>query len=177
MSESEPKKKKKQTTNTNVYVRRINNNEFFPPTVSPVVTKSKTYDPNEWKSLNQTLQDKKKQHKIDQDWAEVYSKFIQFELIYNNVNKKTFLFDNQKDKEINKMIKQSIPDGLNTEISRWRKVYDLIALIKEKKDIDIEAFLEEIRDLNISFNYLQEVNQEDFGSLVDLIVEKYKKKK
>ncbi|CAG8504773.1 hypothetical protein C2G38_2234562 [Gigaspora rosea] len=115
MSESEhkPKKKKKQTTNTNVYARQINSYECYPPTVSPVVTKSKTFDPNEWKNLNETLQDKNKQHKIDKYWAEVYSKF----------NEKDFLFNNQKDKEINKMIK-------HTEISRWRKVYDLIALIK-----------------------------------------------
>ncbi|CAG8798076.1 46450_t:CDS:1 [Gigaspora margarita] len=174
MSESEPKKKRK-TTKTDVYVRRINNDEFFPPTVSPVVTKSRTYDPNEWKSLNQTLQDKKKQHKIDQDWAEVYSKFIQFELIYNKVNEKTYLFENHKDKEINKLIKQSIPDGLSTEISRWRKAFDLAVLIIESNDISLEDFLVEIRDLNITFNYLQEVDKEEFQNLFHLIVEKYKK--
>ncbi|CAG8816461.1 6006_t:CDS:1 [Gigaspora margarita] len=171
------KKKKKQITNTNAYVKRINNDEYFPPIVSPVVTKSKTYDPNEWKNLNQTLQDKKKQQKIDQDWAEVYSKFIQFELIYNSVNEKTFLFDNQKDKEINKLIKLSIPNRLNTEISRWRKVFDLVVLIIESNDISLEDFLNEIRNLNITFNYLQEVDQEEFkNNLFKLIVEKYKRK-
>ncbi|KAF0400968.1 hypothetical protein F8M41_009500 [Gigaspora margarita] len=64
----------------------------------------------------------------------VYSKFIQFELIYNKVNEKTYLFENHKDKEINKLIKQSIPDGLSTEISRWRKAFDLAVLIIESND-------------------------------------------
>ncbi|CAG8660651.1 9880_t:CDS:2, partial [Scutellospora calospora] len=89
----------------------------------------------------------------------------------------SFQFDNDKNKEINKLIKQSIPNRMNMEISYWKKVYDLVVLvIEKKKDIDLEVFLEEIRDLNITFNYLQEVNQNEFESLVNLIIEKYKKK-
>ncbi|CAG8804287.1 27144_t:CDS:2, partial [Dentiscutata erythropus] len=137
--------KKKKTTHTSVYVKRIDNKELFPPTVSPVTTKSKTYNPVEWKSLNQSLLNAKRQHKINQDWAE------------------------DKDNEINKLIKLSIPDGCSTEISRWRKAFNLVVLVIESKDICLEDFLEEIRDLNFTFNYLQEVDPADFKTLLEKI--------
>ncbi|CAG8816537.1 5593_t:CDS:2, partial [Racocetra persica] len=124
--------KQKKTTHTSIYVRQIDNKELFPPTISPVTTKSQTYNPAKWKTLNQSLLNAKRQHKIDQDWAEVY----------NN--------------EINKLIKQSIPDRCSTEISCWRKTFNLVVLVIESNGICLEDFLEEIRDLNITFNYLQE---------------------
>ncbi|RIB02671.1 hypothetical protein C2G38_2290511 [Gigaspora rosea] len=169
--------KKKKTTNTNVYISRIDNKDLFPPTVSPVTTKSKTYNSVEWKTLNQSLLNAKRQNKINQDWAEVNSKFFQFKLIYDSVQKKSFDFQMQKDNEINRLIKQSIPDGCSTEISRWRKAYNLVVLVIEKgSDICLEDFLEEIRDLNITFNYLQEVEPVEFMTLLNKIVENYKLK-
>ncbi|CAG8782820.1 650_t:CDS:1, partial [Dentiscutata erythropus] len=163
--------------NTNVYISQIGNKELFPPTVSPVTTKSKTYNSVEWKTLNQSLLNAKRQNKINQDWAEVYSKFFQFKLIYDSVQKKSFDFQTQKDNEINSMIKQSIPSGCSTKISRWRKAYNLVVLVIEKSnDICLEDFLEEIRDLNITFNYLQEVEPAEFMTLLNKIVENYKLK-
>ncbi|CAG8522332.1 1315_t:CDS:1 [Racocetra fulgida] len=106
--------KKKKTAHTSVYVSRIINKESYPPTSSPVTSKSKIYDPFEWKTLNQSLLNSKRQHKIDQDWADVYSKFFQFKLIYDDVKKKTYDYEKQKDNEINKLIKQSIPDRCTT---------------------------------------------------------------
>ncbi|RIB19975.1 hypothetical protein C2G38_2180434 [Gigaspora rosea] len=169
--------KKKKTANTNIYISRIDNKELFSPTISPVTTKSKTYNSFEWKTLNQSLLHAKRQNKINQDWAEVYSKFFQFKLIYDSVQKKSFDFQTQKDNEINSMIKQSIPDGCTTEISRWRKAYNLVVLVIEKSnDICLEDFLEEIKDLNITFNYLQEVEPAEFMTLLNKIVENYKLK-
>ncbi|CAG8814587.1 13531_t:CDS:1, partial [Racocetra persica] len=75
----------------------------------------------------------------------------------------------QKDNEINKLIKQSIPNRCRTEISHWRKAFNLVVLVIESNGICLEDFLEEIRDLNIIFNYLQEVDPVDFKTLLDKI--------
>ncbi|CAG8464295.1 497_t:CDS:2 [Racocetra fulgida] len=122
-------KKKKQTNNTNIYLKQINNESAsLPPTISPFKLQAAR---------------KKKQQKVDTDWAEVYSRIIQFETLYNYFKDKTFKWEDDKNKEINKQIKLSIPNGMSTKMTRWRKVYDLIAFIKVK-DIDIDAFLNEI---------------------------------
>ncbi|CAG8816628.1 11376_t:CDS:2, partial [Dentiscutata erythropus] len=74
-----------------------------------------------------------------------------------------------KDNEINKLIKLSIPDEYSTEISHWRKAFNLVVLVIESKDICLEDFFEEIRDLNFTFNYLQEVDPVDFKTLLEKI--------
>ncbi|CAG8621540.1 18998_t:CDS:1, partial [Racocetra persica] len=56
--------KKKKTTNTNIYISQIDNKELFIPTVSPVTTKSKTYNSVEWKTLNQSLLNTKDKIKL-----------------------------------------------------------------------------------------------------------------
>ncbi|CAG8573850.1 13981_t:CDS:2, partial [Cetraspora pellucida] len=168
--------KKKKTTHTNVYISRINNNELYTPTSSPVTSKSKIYDPSEWKTLNESLFDSKRKNKINQDWADVYTKFIQFKLIYDYVQKKSYIFEKQKDNEINKLIKESIPDNSTTEISRWRKAFNLVVLVIENQKIGFEDFINEIRDLNITFNYLQEVDPNDFETLMKEIVKNYERK-
>ncbi|CAG8748153.1 5295_t:CDS:2 [Dentiscutata erythropus] len=127
------------------------NKRFRLPAV--IKSASKIYNLVEWKTLNQSLLNAKRQNKINQNWAEVY----------NN--------------KINSMIKQSISDGCSTEISHWRKAYNLVMLVIEKSnDICLEDFLEEIRDLNITFNYLQEVEPAEFMTLLNKIVENYKLK-
>ncbi|RIB07343.1 hypothetical protein C2G38_2214732 [Gigaspora rosea] len=169
--------KKKKTTNTNIYISRIDNEDLFLSTVSLVTTKLKTYNSVEWKTLNQSLLNAKRQNKINQNWAEVNSKFFQFKLIYDFVQKKSFDFQMQKDNKINRLIKQSIHDRCSTEISRWRKAYNLVVLvIKKSNDICFEDFLEEIRDWKITFNYLQEVEPVEFMTLLNKIVENYKLK-
>ncbi|CAG8822816.1 27868_t:CDS:2, partial [Racocetra persica] len=121
-----------KTTPSSVYINRIINNVSLPPTFSPVTSNSKIYNSVEWKNLNQTLLNSKRQQKINQDWADVYNT------------------------EINKLIKESIPDGCTTEISRWRKAFNVVVLVIENEKICFEDYLKEIRDLNFTFNYLQE---------------------
>ncbi|CAG8820902.1 7519_t:CDS:2, partial [Gigaspora margarita] len=146
-------KRKKQKFNTNIFESRIKS-----------------------QIVHQKLQENKKQHKIDINYAEVFSRVCQFETLYYYIQKQTFISDLERNKTITKLIKESIPDGMVTEVSRWRKVYEFVVMIIEKKDIGLEAFFLEIRGLDISINYLQEVDKDEFESLVDLIVETYKKK-
>ncbi|CAG8855306.1 26427_t:CDS:1, partial [Gigaspora margarita] len=146
------------------------------PSTIPAIKKSESYNSNEWRGLHQKLQENKKQHKIDMNYAEVFTRFCQFKSLYYHIQSQTFISDLERNKAISKLIKESIPDGMVIEISRWRKVYDFVVVIIEKKDIDFDAFFFEIRDLDISINYLQEVDKDKFELLVDLIVETYKKK-
>ncbi|CAG8682607.1 13159_t:CDS:2 [Dentiscutata erythropus] len=92
------------------------------------------------------------------------------------VTTKSKTYNPDKDNKINKLIKLSIPDRYSTEISCWRKAFNLVVLVIESKDICFEDFLEEIRDLNFTFNYLQEVDLADFKTLLEKIVEIYKQK-
>ncbi|CAG8833929.1 711_t:CDS:1, partial [Gigaspora margarita] len=170
-------KKAKQIINTNTFKSRIKSQiplEY--PSTIPAINKSNSYNSDEWRGLHQKLQEKKKQHKIDMNYAEVFTRLSQFETLYYHIQSQTFISDLERNKTISKLIKESIPDGMVTEISRWRKVYDFVVMIIEKKAIDFDTFLLEIRGLDISINYLQEVDKGDFELLVDLIVETYKKK-
>ncbi|CAG8832996.1 4550_t:CDS:1, partial [Gigaspora margarita] len=109
------------------------------------------------------------QTKIDLDWAEVYSKFIMFKSIYDSIKTQMFVAENLKIKEINKMIKQAIPESMISEIPKLKKIYEFAVIVIENKNI-----LFKIRDLNITLNFLQEINKEDFLSLLSAIIEKNK---
>ncbi|CAG8847981.1 35441_t:CDS:2, partial [Gigaspora margarita] len=66
------------------YIERIQSSEKFTPTIAPVINI-----------------DRFKQTKIDQDWAEVYSKFLMFKSIYDSIKTQTFVAENLKIKAIN----------------------------------------------------------------------------
>ncbi|RIB00298.1 hypothetical protein C2G38_2051764 [Gigaspora rosea] len=163
--------KKKQTNNTHLFESRIKSQSLLLyPSSIPAINKSNRYNPIEWRGVHQKLQENKKQQKIDINYAEVFTRICQFETLYYYIQEQTFISNLERNKTLSKSIKESIPDGIVTEISRWRKIYDFVVMIIEKKDIKLEAFLFEIRGLNISINYLQEVDKDKFESLVDLIV-------
>ncbi|CAG8761455.1 20620_t:CDS:1, partial [Racocetra persica] len=44
----------------------------------------------------------------------------------------------------------------------------------EKEQIDLETFLDNIKPLKLTLNYLKEVEVEEFKNLVDLVLEKLK---
>ncbi|CAG8693340.1 6434_t:CDS:1, partial [Gigaspora margarita] len=103
------------------------------------------------------------------NFAEVFTRLSQFKTLYCYIQSQTFISDLERNKTISKLIKDSIPEEMVIETSRWRKVYDFVVMIIEKKDIDF------VRGLDILINYLQEVDKGEFELLVDLIVETYKK--
>ncbi|CAG8759062.1 21145_t:CDS:1, partial [Gigaspora margarita] len=102
------------------YIERIQSSEKFTPTVAPVINID-GFKAEEWKNYNEKILEKKKQTKIDQDWAEVYSKFIMFKSIYDSIKTQTFVAENLKIKAINSMIRQAIPESMFSEISKLRK--------------------------------------------------------
>ncbi|CAG8567901.1 7101_t:CDS:1 [Racocetra fulgida] len=162
---SETKKKKTD------YIGRIQNNEKFPPSVAPVISIT-GFNVEEWKIYNENILERKRQTKIDLDWAEVYSKFIMFKSIYDSIKTQTFVAENLKIKEINKMIKQAISESMFSEISKLRKIYEFTVIVIENENINLENFLVKIRDLNITLNSLQEINRDDFLTLLIAIIEK-----
>ncbi|CAG8782263.1 18323_t:CDS:2, partial [Gigaspora margarita] len=151
----------------------IQNNEKFPPSVALVISIN-GYNAEEWKIYNENFIERKRQTKINLDWAEVYSKFIMFKSIYNSIKTQTFVAKNLKIKEINKMIKQAIPESIISKISKLRKIYEFAVIVIENENIDLENFLFKIRDLNITLNSLQKINKKDFLSLLSAIIEKNK---
>ncbi|CAG8838028.1 30091_t:CDS:2, partial [Gigaspora margarita] len=151
--------------------QKIQNDEKFPPSVAPVININ-GFNAEEWKTYNENILERKRQTKIDLDWTEVYSKFIMFKSIYDSIKTQKFVAENLKTKEINKMIKQSIPESMVSEISKLRKVYEFTVIVIENENINLENFLVKIRDLNITLNSLQNINRDDFLTLFTAIIEK-----
>ncbi|RIB02845.1 hypothetical protein C2G38_2226676 [Gigaspora rosea] len=91
----------------------------------------------EFKTMKNFLLPLLQQTKIDLDWAEVYSKFIMFKSIYDSIKTQTFVAKNLKIKEINKMIKQAIPESMFSEISKLRKIYEFTVIVIENENINL----------------------------------------
>ncbi|CAG8647836.1 35920_t:CDS:2 [Gigaspora margarita] len=127
------------------YIGRIQNDEKFPPFIALVI------------SIN---------------GFNAEDKFIMFKSIYDSIKTQKFVAENLKIKEINKMIKQAIPESMILEISKLRKIYEFTVIVIENKNINLENFLVKIRDLNITLNYFQEINRDDFLTLLTAIIEK-----
>ncbi|CAG8604558.1 26047_t:CDS:1 [Gigaspora margarita] len=153
------------------YIDRIKKNEKLAPSVAPVINID-GYNAEEWKIYNEKIQEKKKQNKIDLDWADVYSKFKMFESIYDTIKPQTFVSENLKNKQINNMIKKAIPESLISEISRLRKIFEFTVIVIEDENINLENFLEKIRDFNFTLNYFQEISRDDFMTLLATIKNK-----
>ncbi|CAG8718159.1 28483_t:CDS:2 [Dentiscutata erythropus] len=159
---------------------RINNEiPLLIPATSPnIPIKSESYNAEKWLEYNKKLQKNRQQQKVNLDWAAVYSTFIQFDLLSDHVGSLSFTFEDDRNKKINSLIRMSFQmEGVKTETSRLRKIYDLVVIVKEtikKRNISLETFLEHIRDLNITINYLQDVEPDLFKKLVNLSISKIK---
>ncbi|CAG8519690.1 11329_t:CDS:2, partial [Dentiscutata heterogama] len=145
-------KRLRQKKNSDLYKKRINKEyPLLPPTVSLVILiRSSSYNNVEWYEYNAELHKSRQQQKVNVEWAAVYSIFIQFYQLMS------FQLE-----------------GIKTETTRLRKVYELVVLVKEiikQENISLETFLKNIIDLNITINYLQEVESEIFKNLVDLVM-------
>ncbi|CAG8510198.1 5531_t:CDS:2 [Gigaspora margarita] len=121
----------------------IQNDEKFSPSIAPVISIDR-FNAKEWKIYNENILERKRQTKIDLDWAEVYSKFIMFKSIYNSIKTQMFVAENLKIKEINKMIRQAIPESMISEISKLRKIYEFTVIVIENENINFENFLVKI---------------------------------
>ncbi|RIB00140.1 hypothetical protein C2G38_2235467 [Gigaspora rosea] len=90
-----------------------------------------------------------------------------------------FTSPHAKNKEINKLIRDTIPNENYSNIysitTYWRKSYDNLALIFEafeKDNISKEIILEKLRCTNITINYFQEANNDDILKLTGCLKEK-----
>ncbi|CAG8767274.1 15538_t:CDS:1, partial [Racocetra persica] len=91
----------------------------------------------------------------------------------------TFKYDDAKNKKISNLIKNSLStEGAErAETAQLKRVYDLVDYVRkeiEKEQIDLEKFLNIIRPLKLTLNYLKEVEIEDFKILANLVLEKLK---
>ncbi|CAG8449674.1 10807_t:CDS:2 [Dentiscutata heterogama] len=158
----------RQTKNSLLYEEQIKNKiPPLPPTASPVIPiRSISYNPVVWNDFNVKLHKTRQQQKVNSDWAAVYSIFIQFDSLSDYVRRSSFAFEEDKDQEITDLIRFSFPiEGIErTKVSRWRKVYDLVAFVKTVTKLD--HFLEAIRNLNIMINFIQEIDSDEFKNLV-----------
>ncbi|CAG8571970.1 12757_t:CDS:1, partial [Dentiscutata heterogama] len=96
-----------------------------------------------------------------------------------HVESQNFEYEDAKNKEISKLIKNSMStEGVErAETARLKRVFDLVDYVRktiEKEQINLETFLEKIRPLNFTLNYLKEVESEEFRKLVKLVIEKIK---
>ncbi|CAG8668136.1 6575_t:CDS:2, partial [Racocetra persica] len=82
--------------------------------------------------------------------------------------------ENLKIRAINSMIRLAIPESIFSEISKLRKIFKFTVIVIENENISLENFLVEIRDLNITLNYFQEINKDNFLTLLTAIIKKKK---
>ncbi|CAG8644323.1 17449_t:CDS:2, partial [Dentiscutata erythropus] len=101
-----------------------------------------------------------------EDWK---NRFNQCKTLYESIKEKDFISAHEKNKEINKLIRETIPKENYSNIysiaTYWRKSYDNLALIFEEK------ILEKLRCSNITINYFQEANNEDILKLTSCLKE------
>ncbi|CAG8794407.1 17624_t:CDS:1 [Dentiscutata erythropus] len=175
-------KRVRQHNRSLIYTERLQNpNESITPTVTPLVltSSSSSYDPKEWMQYNKILQQNKKQQQANLEWATVYSIFKQFHSLSKHIESQNFEYDDAKNKELRILIKKSMSmEGVErAETARFRRVFDLVDYVRktiENEQIDLETFLNNIKPLKLTLNYLKEVELVEFKNLVNLVLEKLK---
>ncbi|CAG8767713.1 18456_t:CDS:1, partial [Gigaspora rosea] len=96
-----------------------------------------------------------------------------------HIESQNFEYNDAKNKELSNLIKNSIStEGVErAETARLKRVFDLVDYVRktiEKEQIDLETFLDNIRPLKLTLNYLKEVEVEEFKNLANLVLEKLK---
>ncbi|CAG8788394.1 41667_t:CDS:2, partial [Gigaspora margarita] len=165
---------------TENYINLITSNE---PAKKPF------YDPNtpnaknvkewskEWKVYNIKIYNKIAQEKLNLNWIEFCSRFNQYKMLYELIEGKDFVSNHDKNKEINRLIRETIPrenySNIYSITTYWKKLYDNFALIfKAFNDDNLpkEAILETLkRCSNITINYFQEADKEDILKLTSCL--------
>ncbi|CAG8732360.1 15875_t:CDS:2, partial [Racocetra persica] len=134
-----------------------------------------------WKNYNLELYTKMFQEKINLNWIEFCSRFYLCESLYDSIKGKQFSSPKEKSKEINKLIRETIPNAKNVYsniysiTTHWRKSYDNLTLIIEafdNKKIPRGRILEKLRCSNITINYFQKADPQDIEKLTSCLMEK-----
>ncbi|CAG8562002.1 1884_t:CDS:2 [Gigaspora margarita] len=175
---------RKKKTSTETYIERINGNDIksVKPFYDPITPKAKNNNleawKEDWKNYNQELYNRVAQEKLNLNWIEFSSRFNQCKTLYESIKGIDFTSPHAKNKEINKLIRDTIPNENYSNIysitTYWRKSYDNLALIFEafeKDNISKEIILEKLRCTNITINYFQEVNNDDILKLTSCLRE------
>ncbi|CAG8731322.1 15044_t:CDS:2, partial [Racocetra fulgida] len=143
--------KKKQPTSTDIFIDRIKGkiksvNPSYDPFTPKLDDNLENWKDN-WKKYNLNLHTKMVQEKINLNWIEFCSRFNLCESLYDSIKGKEFNSPNMKNKEINRLIRETIPNPENEKIPR-------------------ERILEKLRCSNITINYFQEVGPQDIKKLI-----------
>ncbi|RIB23902.1 hypothetical protein C2G38_2242368 [Gigaspora rosea] len=107
----------------------------------------------------------KEQTKINLEWIDLSSRLQQTYTIYVQEKSKTYIFESERNKAIINILKESIPEDHNSERMRWRRVYDLLLSLViggDNLNIPFELYHKMLRELNMTINYLQSVDKEEF---------------
>ncbi|CAG8855077.1 13338_t:CDS:1, partial [Gigaspora margarita] len=109
----------------------------------------------------------------------VYSTFKQFHSLSMHIESRKFEYDDAKNKELSNLIKNSMSiEGVErAETARLKRVFDLVDYVRktiETEQIDLENFLDNIKPLKLTLNYLKEVEMEEFKNLANLVLRKIK---
>ncbi|CAG8802357.1 22756_t:CDS:2 [Cetraspora pellucida] len=162
------KKKRSTITATNLYKDRIKGvaqKKSIRPSISPVTPSNTPYVSQTWKKYYEQMMENKEQTKINLEWIDLSSRLQQTYTIYIQEKSKTYVFETERNKAIINILKQSIPEDHNSEKMRWKRVYDLLlslVISGEKLTIPFELYHKMLRELNMTINYLQSVDKDEF---------------
>ncbi|CAG8725429.1 14220_t:CDS:1 [Dentiscutata erythropus] len=162
------KKKRSTIASTNLYKDRINGvaqKKPIRPSISPVTPSNTPYVSQTWKEYYEQMMKSKEQTKINLEWLDLSSRLQQTYTVYIQEKSKTYVFESERNKAIINILKESIPEEHNSEKMRWRRVYDLLLSLVvsgDKLKIPFELYHKMLRELNMTINYLQSVDKDEF---------------
>ncbi|KAF0452897.1 hypothetical protein F8M41_001819 [Gigaspora margarita] len=162
------KKKRSTLASTNLYKDRIigvAQKKAIRPSISPVPPSNTPYVSQTWKEYYEQMVKSKEQTKINLEWIDLSSRLQQTYTIYVQEKSKTYIFESERNKAIINILKESIPEDHNSERMRWRRVYDLLLSLiigGDNLNIPFELYHKMLRELNMTINYLQSVDKEEF---------------
>ncbi|CAG8720046.1 6512_t:CDS:2 [Cetraspora pellucida] len=177
------KKKRSTITATKLYKDRMNGvaqKKPIRPSISPVTPSNTPYVSQTWKEYYEQIMKNKEQTKIDLEWIDLSSRLQQTYTIYIQEKSKTYVFESERNKAIINLLKESIPEDHNSEKMRWKRVYDLLLSLVvsgDKLKIPFELYHKMLRELNMTINYLQSVDKDEFEDLKKFFLDNCSKMK
>ncbi|CAG8625665.1 11652_t:CDS:1, partial [Cetraspora pellucida] len=180
---SNNKKKRSTITATNLYKDRMSGvaqKKSIRPSISPVTPSNTPYVSQTWKKYYEQIMKNKEQTKTDLEWIDLSSRLQQTYTIYIQEKSKAYVFETERNKAIINILKESIPEDHNSEKMRWKRVYDLLLSLVvsgDKLKISFELYHKMLRELNMTINYLQSVDKDEFEDLKKIFLDNCSKMK